>query len=207
MGRPKPFDPAAAERARQARLNRDADRRAQARYDDDRPESWGVAPDALRLPANADVEAARDGRGRVTSAHRSDVFERLHARGGLSVAELAAVRRLQGDMGARAGLFRPEAGLVYVDQQGSSEGVTQRMVAAGRRVERALALVGPRQALLLRGLLEPATTTGSLVDWRAVVARETAETNPNVQAALIRAAADNLALAYRAVDTPPRGRG
>ncbi len=202
----RPFDPAAAERTRQARLMQDAQARARARADDARPQAWGVAAAPLALPANRDVQAARDGRGRVVHAHRADVFEILHARGGLAEAELKAARRLEADMGLRAGLFRPGEAWVRVDAQGCSEGVTQRMVDAGRRVEAALAAVGPRQALLLRALVEPAMTRGAGIDWREVVARETREDNPHVQAAMVRSACDNLALAYRAIDAAPRPR-
>jgi hypothetical protein len=203
----KPFDPAASERQRQTRLVRDAEARAKDKADETRPQTWGLAIEALDLAANAGVEAVRDGRGRVISAHRTDVFEILRARGSLSEAELGAARRLETDMGLRAGLFRPDNTYVLVDSQGAVEGATQRMIAAGERVEQALAAVGPRQALLLRALIEPGVVHGRVVDWRAVVARETAEANSHVQAAMVRSACDNLALAYQAVDAQPRRRG
>ena len=206
MGRTtyKPFDPAAAERQRQTRLTREGEARAKTRADEARPETWGLDAAALTLPANQAVAAARDGRGRVIAAHRADVFEILHGRGGLSDAQLAAGRRLETDMALRVGLFRPSNLYVLVDDQGAVEGATQRMIEAGARVEQALAAIGPRQALLLRGLVEPAIIHGRVVDWRAVVARETGEGNPHVQAAMVRSACDNLALAYQAIDNPPR---
>jgi hypothetical protein len=199
MGRKnqKPFNPAAGIRPRRPELDP---------TENARPETWGVALAPLNLPANADVAARTDGRGRVQYAHRVDVFEALHARGGLNDAELAAARRLEQDMGQRAGLFRPEASLIYVDAQGTSEGVTQKIVEAGRRVDQALSLVGPRQALLLRALIEPAVTKGVLTAWRTVVEQETRETNPVVQSPLVRSALDNLALGYQALDALPKGR-
>jgi hypothetical protein len=202
----KPYDPAAAERQRQSRLTREGEARARDKADRARPQTWGVAAQALSLPANQDVEAVRDHRGRVVGAHRTDVFEILHGRGGLSDAELAAARRLETDMGLRARLFRQTDLYVLVDCQGGVEGATQGMIAAGERVERALAAIGPRQAVMLRALIEPGVH-GRPVAWREVVARETAETNPHVQAAMVRSACDNLALAYRAIDADPRRGG
>ena len=192
-----PFDPAAHAAARLARLEQ---ARAIDRADAAHPDRWGVATEALALPAHREVAAVRDGRGRVAHAHRSDVFERLHERGSLSDAQLAAVRRLEQDVGLRAGLFRPPADLVKVDAQARTEGATQRMLEAGRRVDAALAASGPRCALLLRALVEPGVLRGASVDWREVVARETGERNPHAQAARVRTACDNLMLAYQALD-------
>ena len=200
MGRQTPFNPAAHAAERLKRLDKQAQVLAAERADAANPERWGVAANALALPANRSVEAGRDGRGRVAHAHRTDVFERLHERGSLSDGQLAAVRRLEQDIGLRAGLFRPPAALVKVDAQARVEGATQRMLEAGRRVDSALAASGPRCALLLRALVEPGVLKGAAVDWREVTARETAETNPHAQAARVRTACDNLMLAYQAID-------
>lgn len=208
--RPAPYDPARAERERQLRLDQARREKAALAVQAERAEAldparWGVAGEHLALPAQADVAARRDGRGRVAHAHRTDVFERLHARGGLSDTELAAARRLGRDMALRAGLLRPPSDLVKVDAQARTDGATQRMLEAGRRVDMALAACGPGSARLLRAVLEPAAATASPAgDWRAAVARETGETHPHAQAARLRAACENLALAYRALD---RGRG
>ena len=197
MGRQAPFNPAAE---RLKRLDKQAQALAAQRIDAEHPERWGVEASSLALPSNHAVEAVRDSRGRVAHAHRTDVFERLHERGSLSDGQLAAVRRLEQDIGLRAGLFRPPADLVKVDAQARVEGATQRMLEAGRRVDAALAAAGPRCALLLRALVEPGVLKGAAVDWRAVVARETAETNPHAQAARVRTACDNLMLSYQATD-------
>ena len=200
MGRQTPFNPAAHAAERLKRLDKQAQALAAQRIDAEHPERWGVEASSLALPSNQAVEAVRDSRGRVAHAHRTDVFERLHERGSLSDGQLAAVRRLEQDIGLRAGLFRPPADLVKVDAQARVEGATQRMLEAGRRVDAALAAVGPRCALLLRALVEPGVLKGAAVDWRAVVARETAETNPHAQAARVRTACDNLMLSYQAID-------
>ena len=202
MGRQtnRPYNPAAAAAERLKRLDKQAHIAAADRADAAAPERWGVEVSALSLPAHAAVEAVRDGRGRVAHAHRTDVFERLHERGSLSDGQLAAVRRLEQDVGLRAGLFRAPADLVKVDAQARVEGATQRMLEAGRRVDSALAAAGPRCALLLRALVEPGVLKGAAVDWREAVARETAETNPHAQAARVRTACDNLMLAYQAID-------
>ena len=208
MGRQTPFNPAAAAAERLKRLDKQAQAEAAERADAAVPDRWGVAGETLALPANRAVEAVRDGRGRVAHAHRTDVFERLHERGSLSDGQLSAVRRLEQDIGVRAGLFRPPADLVKVDAQARVEGATQRMLEAGRRVDTALAATGPRCAFLLRALVEPGVLKGASVDWREVTARETAETNPHAQAARVRTACDNLMLAYQAIDharrAPPR---
>jgi hypothetical protein len=201
-----PYDPAAAERRRQVNLTRDAEARERARVEGERPDSWGVDPGSLTLPANAEVAVGKDRRGRIVHACRTDVFELLHGRGGLADEELRAARRLEHDVGERAGLFRPEPSLVFVDSQGSSEGVTQRMVEAGRRVEGALAGLGPRQARLLRALIEPPMMQGRLVAWREVVERETGETHSHAQPAMVRAALADLALVYKAADAASRSR-
>ena len=212
MPKTKPYDPAHAARERlvrleQARLDRDARALQAERAEALDPARWGVASDALTLPAHADVEARRDGRGRVAHAHRTDVFERLHGRGGLSDAELAAARRLGRDMALRAGLLRPPSDLVKVDAQARTEGATQRMLEAGRRVDTALAAAGPGSARLLRAVVESAATTASTAeDWRASVGRETGETNAHAQAARLRAACESLALAYQALDRVRRSK-
>ena len=200
MGRQTPFNPAAHAAERLKRLDKQAQALARDRADAAAPDRWGVAAEALALPANQAVEAVRDGRGRVAHAHRTDVFERLHERGSLSDGQLAAVRRLEQDIGARAGLFRAPADLIKVDAQAKVEGATQRMLEAGRRVDAALAASGPRCALLLRALVEPAILAGRSLDWREVVVRQTAETNPHAQASRVRTACDNLMLAYQALD-------
>ncbi len=196
----RPFNPAAAAAERLKRLDKQAQAEAAERADAATPDRWGVAADALRLASNASVAAVRDSRGRVAHAHRTDVFERLHERGSLSAGQLAAVRRLEQDIGLRAGLFRSATDLVKVDAQAKVDGATQRMLEAGRRVDSALAASGPRCALLLRALVEPGVLKGAMVDWREVTARETAETNPHAQAARVRTACDNLMLAYQALD-------
>ena len=203
MGRQtRPTDPAAVMAARLRRLEQAA---ALDRAEAADPGRWGVAAEALALPAQADVAAVRDGRGRIAQAHRTDVFERLHERGSLTAGQLSAVRRLEHDIGSRAGLFRPPSDLVKVDAQARVSGATERMLEAGRRVDQALAACGPRSALLLRALVEPAVLKGEAVAWREVVARETAEDNPHAQAAVVRAACDNLMLAYQALDRGRRG--
>ena len=201
----RPFDPATASAS--ARLVRLAAAEADARLTACAPEAWGVAEAPLALTANREVTAVRDARGRVAHAHRTDVFETLHARGGLSDGQLAAARRLEQDVGLRAGLFRP-ASLVLVDSQGCAEGASQRMVDAGRRVDAALGRLGARQAALLRALVEPPMQQGRLVVWREAVRHATGETTPHGQAALVRAACDDLMSAYQTVDRklrPARG--
>ena len=134
-------------------------RRAEARVRDRakalRPETWGV--DALTLSGQDDVRLERQGdrRGTVQAARRDDVFDRLLARGALSASAHAAVRRLDADMTERRGEGHAQERGPKVDCQTSRELVTQRTLDAGARVDRALGLVGRRDAALLQELLEP----------------------------------------------------
>jgi hypothetical protein len=199
--RTQPTNPAALAALRLRRLEQAADA---ARADDAHPDRWGVAADQLALERHADVAATRDARGRVAHAHRADVFERLHERGSLSDAQLAAVRRLERDMGVRQGSYGAPVNLLKVDSQGRPGGATERMLEAGERVEAALAASGPRSALLLRALLDAAVLKGEAAAWREAVRRETGEENPHGQAAAVRAACDNLQLAYQDLDRARR---
>ena len=79
-----------------------ARRRAAERLREREPGNWGADAAALRLPANADVAVEALPGGRVVRAQRQDVFETFRARGSLSPAGYAAIRRLQDDIAATA---------------------------------------------------------------------------------------------------------
>jgi hypothetical protein len=194
--RVKPADP-------QAIILRRAQERAAAREAVKHPDRWGVSEDNLTLPTAQSLEARRDGRGRVFHAYRSDVFDLLKGRGGLSDAQHEAARRLERDVAARAGLSGAEGLLTVIDSSGSREAVTQRMVDAGRRVDKVLARCGPSSCTLLRGLVEPMVLEGAIIMWRVVVERITGEGRAEVQAALVRRACVDLDEAYRAMDAMP----
>lgn len=133
------------------------------------------------------------------------MFDRLLARGGLARGAYAAVRRLQDDI---AVLHRTQAGggdfSPRVDRSPDPQNFTDARRRAGERIEAALALAGPASARLLLALCEDDVALGRAADWRCVVAAHTAERLPDAQGAVLRAACENLAGAYAAMD---RGRG
>ena len=187
---------------------RAAQRRADERESAKNPENWGA--DGKALARQPDVKVVAGARGRVQTARRDDVFDRLLARGALSQSAHQAIRRLDADMTERRGEGERGSG-EKVDGGGARDLVTQRMLDAGDRVDGlergVLPRVGRRDAGLLREMLEPRRViTGGLDRWRLVVATITGETNQHAQSAVLRAACDNLALAYQELDRTPRVR-
>ena len=193
-----------------------ARRRAAERLADRDPATWGVNQGALDLAANAAVEARPSPAGRTPRLRRLDVFDRLAARGGLSQGAHGAVRRLQDDIAA---LHRTLAGggdfSPRIDRSPDPQSFTDARRRAGERIEAALALAGPASARLLLALCEDDVVLGRAADWRRVVAAHTAERLPDAQGAVLRAACENLAEAYAAMDrggprsvsaVPHRGR-
>ncbi len=170
------------------------------------PANWGVNAEALSLPSQVGVVHGRGARGEVTRARRTDVFERLLARGALSVRGVLAVRRLQDDMAAwhRSGLGL-SARLEAPSQGGARPGVmAEACLAAGARVRAALGLAGPASAGLLGALCETGAVRGLELDWREVVLAQTGERLADAQTAVLRAATENLAGAYALLDRRPR---
>lgn len=189
-----PADPAAILRRRTIQRALDDARAAPA---DGGPETWGLDPTGLALAANANVATRADLAGRIVRARRQDVFDRLNARGRLGAEALNAVRRLQSDIAA---LHRAPSGVgrygPRVDRSIGAGDLAETRLRAGERIEAALALTGPASARLLLALCEADLVAGRTDDWRAVVRRETGETLPDAQGALVRMACENLAGAY-----------
>lgn len=188
------------ERARERRAQEAAAARAAAKD----PTKWGVNVEELQRQG---VEVTSSVRGGQAAARRDDVFDRLLARQALSQAAHQAVRRLDADMTERRGDGASDRKLgERMGGTGTRDLVTQRMLDAGKRVDDALALIGRRDAALLRELLEPRQV---MVDaggerWRQVVVVLTGEQRQEVQAGVIRSACENLVLAYRDADNAPR---
>jgi hypothetical protein len=193
----RPADPA------QIALRRAQDRERE-RLAERQPQQWGVDGSALVLPANHTILVESDAAGRVTRARRQDVFDLMKVRGKLSVEAHEAIRRLQDDV---AILHRGGGGRVdyspRVDTLRSSETFTDVRRRASLRIEAALERAGPASARLLGALCESSAALGPAVDWRMLVLRETGETLPDAQAAVLRGACENLAGAYAMID---RGR-
>jgi hypothetical protein len=174
---------------------------AMAQHEVAAPEDWGVDARALRLPANADVDAVKGAGGKVVRARRQDVFDMLAARGRLGPQALGAVRRLQTDI---AVLHRTVSGVrdfaPRVDGQADPQGFTEARLRAGERIRWALDLAGCASGRLLMALCEPQVALGVGLDWRAVVERETGERLADAQGAVLRLACENLAGAYQRMD-------
>jgi hypothetical protein len=183
-------------------------RRAAERARERDPGQWGADRDALSLPANAQVRLATDSRGRVSRAFRQDVFETFRARGALSQAGYDAVRRLQDDI---ATLHRTQTSRAdytpKVDTSRVADTFADHRARAGERIDAALTLSGVASARLLTALCEADVVLGRSADWRAVVESAAGERLPDAQGALVRAACENLAGAYAALDRGRRRTG
>lgn len=183
MRRRRVFDPGAAERARQDRLERQAE--------------------IARLKRQG-AEVNLDAAGRILSAMRRNAFAALLRAGALSQNQHDAALRLMADWAIWKGLDGRPDPLVRVDGGTSAaELVSDRMLAAGRRVEAALADVGRADRRLLQALIAEAVETDRPKPWRSTVLRVTGETREKEQREKVVNALENLRLWYEA----PRVRG
>ena len=160
----------------------------------------GLQAEAAGLSANANIEVRRQSQATLTGARRVDAFDAL--REGMAKGAYDAARRLEADLTLRVG--RPGAsgggGTERIDCAGSAT-VGDAMAAerldrarsAGRRADAVLGRVGPRDAMLLGELMAPSLPERG---WRETVRAVTGEDNPVAQAAVVRAACANLAMAY-----------
>ena len=154
------------------------------------------------------IEVRHDEQYRIIGAFRVDVFSLLHERKALTDPQLIAVRRLEVLIGTASGHERPEQG-ERVDS--SSEGapgqnVTQTMIDAHADLRAIMREVGITNGKLLNALLAPVDGPAALTRWRDTVFSVTAETNDKAQAAMVRTACENLALAWQAFDYRARER-
>jgi len=154
-------------------------------------EALGLQPEAAALATSEAVEVRRTGRANVAGARRLDAFESL--REGMAPGGYDAARRLEADLRLRRGEADHGRSLVRVDGGGDGPMLLDRQLAAGRRVDAALARVGARDAWLLCELIYPSVER---VGWRQTVAHVTGERRSHAQAAAVRAACANLAAAY-----------
>ncbi len=181
-----------------------ARRRAAERLADLEPATWGLNAQALDLEANAGLVSS-GAAGEALRIRRHDVFDRFLARGSLAQGAHDAVRRLQDDIAilhramAGGGGFAPR-----VDRQPDPQHFTDARRRAGLRIQAVLDHTGASSARLLSALCEPDIVLGRTADWRAVVARQTAERMAEAQGAVLRVACENLAGAYAIIDRQRR---
>jgi hypothetical protein len=157
------------------------------------PTTWGIDPAKKTLPASRSVKTIAGARGSIAHARRLDAFDALHAIGGLTDGQHQAAQLLiksWAEMLGIAGRSGAEP-LDKVDSQGAAELVTQRMVDARARVERALGAVGAGTARLLVALVEPIVLEGS-VSLPDQVRRITGEVDLKAQRSLVRMSCENL---------------
>lgn len=171
-----------------------------------------VAAKAIR---KAEVEALRargltvtcDAAYNIIVTQRLDVFALLHSRKSLTQTQLDAVRRLEQKQAIANGHERPEQSFDRVDK--SSEGapgqnITQAMIDAQADLRTIYLTTGGKSSELLIALTQPQEAI--LTRWRDTVQRVTGEHDERVQAAMIRAACENLALAWQSFDYRARER-
>jgi hypothetical protein len=165
------------------------------------------------------VRVVHDSEYRIIAAHRLDVFSLLHSRKvgktedgeqrkpALTDHQLQAVRRLENLIAIAYGHERPEISMDRVDKATAtaSEQITQAMIDASGLLKIVLGKCGRRDAELLCALMSGANARlGS--GWRDTVERITDESRKEAQAAVIRAACQNLVLAWQALDYAARER-
>lgn len=151
------------------------------------------------------VSFAIDHRGALKRAHKGDIFHRLANRSAITTRQHAAVRRLENDMHLRAGIAPREGERVVVDGSRDFQGLTDAQADAGDRVVQVLGMVGPPACRVLSALLDPFVHQGREIDWRDAVEQITGEKRAEVQAALVRFAAEAAADVYDAIDKARRG--
>jgi ribosomal protein L25 (general stress protein Ctc) len=164
------------------------------------------------------VRVVHDNEYRIIAAHRLDVFSLLHSRKGpqedgkpgkaaLTDQQLRAARRLENLIAIAYGHERPEISMDRVDKATAtaSEQITQAMIDASRLLQIVLSKCGRRDAELLCALMS-GTNARLGSGWRDTVERITDESRKEAQAAVIRAACQNLVLAWQALDYAARER-
>jgi hypothetical protein len=164
------------------------------------------------------VRVVHDNEYRIIAAHRLDVFSLLHSRKGpqedgkpgkaaLTDQQLQAARRLENLIAIAYGHERPEISMDRVDKATAtaSEQITQAMIDASRLLQIVLSKCGRRDAELLCALMS-GTNARLGSGWRDTVERITDESRKEAQAAVIRAACQNLVLAWQALDYAARER-
>jgi len=181
----------------QIALDRAAARAAQ-KAADQRGE-FGIDLTTHTLPQNADVISITDKAGKVQTARRGDVFDRL-----LNDQQLRAVRKLEADIAEQMGQTWRPGQRVTVDscQYPPGQNVSQQQIDAGRRVQTAIRDTGARCGWLLQSLIV-GIAGRERSDWRGIVHYITGETNEQAQGARVRAAADNLSAAYGVAEKAP----
>lgn len=135
-----------------------------------------------------------DRAGRVVSAYRSNVFNLLLERKAITPNQHDAAYRLSVDWAAWRGLDGKPEGVQVDGGLGCRELVTDRMIAAGLRVEWALSQV-PDHALL-RALMVATVEEDRPMMWRGLVQKATGKTDAEAQTRAVVRALERLRAVY-----------
>jgi hypothetical protein len=136
---------------------------------------------------------------RIVSAYRASCFHKLRETKTITTGQAQAAERLCSDWAIWRGLDgRPPPAEVHTSgrRQGAPEIVTDRMIAAGNRVARALKSVGPLDRELLARLVASAIEDDRPLPWRDIVRRVSGVTQTVRQSQTVVAALENLARVY-----------
>jgi hypothetical protein len=162
------------------------------------PENWGAEIPAL--PAHADTEANRDAKGRVVSAWRSNVANRLFKAKAIGSEHVAAFQGLCEAWAGWKGLDGSSGHAEKVDGgSGCVEIVNDHMIRCGREVERDLSSVGPQTRALLKAFCVATVEEDRPMMWRGIVERVTGEAREREQRDKAVYAFEELALVRQGV--------
>lgn len=193
---------------KKTRRNKPADPAEAARIAYERridPAKWGTNDAALSLPANGSVREEAETRTKTRRVHRYDGFALLLSRNAISEPQEAAVRRLEDLVAIHLRVDRASASDERVDRSASpAPPVSDDSIEAANDIKAIGAHVGGHSMKLLLAILEPQCRSGQPVNWRAHVEASTGERYPHGQVALVRAACENLRLAWIVWDNRKR---
>lgn len=153
------------------------------------------------------VEVNHDEQFRIIGAHRPDVFSLLLSRKAITDVQFYAARRLEGAHALAYGHEKPEQTMDRVQSSTAGapgQNVSQAMIDASAELATVYDTMGEQNAAIMQALIREQSAI--LTRWRDTVKRITGEANDKAQAALIRSACENLALAWRKLDYRARER-
>jgi len=130
-------------------------------------------PAAVVLPAYADVQIERTGRKNVTRAWRSNVFRLLLERKSITLDHFTAAEKLATDWAEWKGLAggRDAMSEAVDGGRGSAELVTDAMIRAGRRIDRARDSMVTGDWRILQAFMVAVVEEDRAMAWRGILER------------------------------------
>lgn len=178
MAKPKPHNPALAAQAALERRDREAEKA--------RLEGLGA-------------KVTTDRTGRIVSAYRSNVFNRLLSRGTIAQSHHDAAQWLADAWAAWRGLDgKPETfGEVVDGGHGAAELVTDRMIRAGRDVQWILGQLEPQARTLMEAFMVATVEEDRPMAWRGIVERSVGVTVRDRQTEAVVTTLEALRVVYQ----------